>query len=146
MQELEDGRTVLEQANEELRRKLRTVMDHVNRLQREIDLNQTSDITPGPGDPPHPVPDDGRAALAKSNLPEKPLISAETVMDSSQPMQLRRRTLSNQVDPALYIQVHHKLSNVSDKLFDFVQRNSSHLVVALNDVSRRTLTRSSCRE
>ncbi|KAK8870534.1 hypothetical protein M9Y10_008419 [Tritrichomonas musculus] len=129
----ENQRAMLEQANDELRRKLQVAMSQKNRLQRRLDMQNMNN-----GDFDQ---DDGEQADQDENadlginpddLPSKPLISAENVQNSVQNSKLPRkgRKASNiSVDSTPYINIMEKLSEIIDRITDVLTRLSSNPIL-----------------
>ena len=128
LKEADDNKLILEQANDELRRKLQMAMAQANRLQRRLDMQNLDDEAyEGEND------EDGDQGLSSEDLPDKPLINSETVAASAQKHIVRKRQQAR-VDPAPYLHIHQKLSKISDKVLDIVQKlNTQPMLVMMTD-------------
>jgi hypothetical protein len=130
IQDMEDGKLVLEQANDELRRKLRTSMAQINRLERSLALARLEGLHPDD----EAEPEDGSASpSSRLDLPDKHLMSAITAQASTEGSPFRRRQVSKILDPGPYVLIYQKLTRIHDRLTDFVQSNCPMPPVALSD-------------
>ena len=129
----ENQRAMLEQANDELRRKLQASISQKNRLQRRLDMQNMNngdtdqeEIDQGDQD------DNAESGINPNDLPSKPLISAENVQNSVQNSQLPRRSKRLQniaIDSSPYINVIEKLGEISDRIADALTRLSSSTIL-----------------
>lgn len=120
IKETEDSKGVVEQANDELRRKLQASMALANRLQRHLDMQNIQDETYQDDFDD----DEGNIKLNPKDLPIKPLIASDTVLDSVQNATFggRSRRRGPQVDPGPFMRVTQKLGKIQDRISDVLQR------------------------
>lgn len=115
IQEENDQRVMLEQANDELRRKLKMAMANANRLQRRIDM-QTID---GAAFEFLGEDEDENETDANSNK-----TNAET-NTSDKPNSSKTPTKKKKIDFSPILQLHQKLTKIGDRMVDALQRTNS---------------------
>lgn len=139
LKEADDNKLIMEQANDELRRKLQVAMAQTNRLQRRLDMQNLDDEA-------YEGENEGEdeQGFSAEDVPDKPLINSETVAASAQKHVVRKRQQAR-VDPAPYLHLHQKLSKVADKILDVIQKSNTQPMLAMmndnnNDAEKVFLT------
>ncbi|OHT10967.1 hypothetical protein TRFO_19545 [Tritrichomonas foetus] len=131
----ENGKAMVEQANDELRRKLQLAMAQKNRLQRRLDMQNMGNEDMEQEN--YEQDELGEVTFNSDGLPNKPLISSENVMNSAQGIQFHRnrKDYISSVDSAPYITVMQKLGQITDRITDFLTRTPSNLILpqSIND-------------
>lgn len=122
----ENQRAMLEQANDELRRKLQAAMATANRLQRRLEM-QNIDAGGDFEDIDMDEEFNDKSGFNADGLPSQPLINSETVQNSIQGPHFnhKNRQFGNGIDSTPYITVIQKLGQVTDRIADVLQRASS---------------------
>lgn len=109
-----DQKLMLEQANDELRRKLKSAMANANRLQRRIDMQNIDGI--------------GGEIFNDEDDEETGEDANKTESPASKKNKRNRR-----VDITPFLSVHQKLTKIGDKIIDVLQRTNSNSSMFMND-------------